>query len=170
MKSAKWIAGVGLLFVLALGVYNALGNCKFFEASFSTCLSLAAVIGISFLLSQKLTDRRKQRDIMLKVAESLKDLVDNPAAYHLPDDVSPEDITTRNRDISNRITTLEQYGKKLGVAEEVAFIRQKFTEYEEFTGDHIKKLSYLRDSEKELRRPLELICQKLYDLMIKLYE
>lgn len=140
------------------------------EASFSTCLSLLAVIGISFFLSQRLTDKRKQRDIMLKVVESLEALVADPRLYKITMDTTEQEILMRNRVISNRISILEQCPSKVGISEQVRFIREKFREYEDFVGDHIQNLAYLTESEKELRRPVELIDHKTYELMLKLYE
>ena len=169
-KIVQWVAIVGVALVIGLLVYNIIKNEQFFEASFSTCLSLLAVIGISFFLSQRLTDKRKQRDIMLKVVESLEILVADSRLYKITMETTEEEILMRNRAISNRISILAQCPNRVGIDEQVRFIQEKFKEYEDFVGNHIKDRTYLTQSEKELRRPIELIDHKTYELMLKLYE
>ena len=72
--------------VIALGISNFQTNTLFFEASLISCLSLLAVIGFSFFFVQRMTDSRKQRDIMLKLAESLLELVSCPDSYKISND------------------------------------------------------------------------------------
>ena len=63
----------------------------------------------------------------------------------------------RNRDISNRIHTLQSLQAKFGIVEEVKFVAEKYDEYTTFIGNYISDLDYLAKSRKALERPISLI-------------
>ena len=76
----------------------------------------------------------------------------------------------RTRDISNRIHILETIKDEYCISTEVDFIRNKFDEYSAFIGDNINKKDYLSQSQTALKRPLDLMSDKLVALALKLYE
>ena len=81
-----------------------------------------------------------------------------------------EDITLRNRDINNKITLIESLNYKFLIKEDIDFVRKYFNEYRELIDDHIADADYLNHSRKELRRPLDLMKNKLFEMSLKLFE
>ena len=76
----------------------------------------------------------------------------------------------RKRDISNKIHILSEVQDTFSMQEEVKFICDRFDEYDKLISDHITDLEYLCKSQNELRRPLELINNKLVSMSINLYK
>jgi len=158
------------LSLLTLTIYNLITNEKFLESSLATCVSIGVVIYISYYLTQKQNDKRKQKEILLNLLESIQNFAMDKTSYAIDSEDAAKAIITRKRLVSNRINLLVNYSNKLNIKEESSFISQKFREYEDFLGEHFNDLDSLRKSEKELRRPLELIDIKLSEIMLKLFE
>ncbi len=156
--------------LIAVSLFNIYTNKSFFETSFTTCVSIAVAVGISYFLSQKQTDRRKQKEILLNLVSRIQNIVCSTEAYTVQRTTDPDSLTMRNRDINNAIHILENFGKRFDISTEVCFIREKFNEYEELIGNHINDLNYLQESKKELKRPLDLIDKKLFEIMLKIYD
>ena len=81
-----------------------------------------------------------------------------------------EDITMRTRDLNNKIHILETVKDEFSISDKVDFIRKHFDEYNTFIGDHIGDMEYLLLSQRELKRPVELISQKLLETALCLYK
>ncbi len=81
-----------------------------------------------------------------------------------------EDITMRTRDLNNKIHILETVKDEFSISDKVDFIRKRFDEYNTFIGDHIGDMEYLLLSQRELKRPVELISQKLLETALCLYK
>ena len=75
----------------------------------------------------------------------------------------------RNRDIGNKIQILKRTADLFGTQDDVKFIEEHFEEYRQLIDDHFPDLEYLSKSKKELKRPLELICNQFIEMAIGLY-
>ena len=144
-------------------------STTFFDASLTTCISLSIAVGVTFLLSQRQTDRRKQKDILLTLLSSIQMLINDKTTYEIDANTEIESLTMRKREISNKINILIQYMESFGIRPEVEFLQTKFKEYDETIGNHINDLEHLKKAKKELRRPLELMDSKIFEIMLKLY-
>ena len=71
---------------------------------------------------------------------------------------------------SNSFDKIDKYSKKFHLEDEIIYIKDKFSEYETLLSDHISDFTYLSKSSKELKRPLELITEKLYEMMLKIFD
>ncbi len=168
------IAGVVFLVVLFAAfcymiIYNLRNNNDFLKTSAANCISISIAVGISFFLVQKKNDKRKQREIMLDLIYKLQTKITDERVVDLTgQDI--EEIHMRNRDISNRIHTLQSLQAKFGIVEEVKFVAEKYDEYTTFIGNYISDLDYLAKSRKALERPISLIDSKLTDIAIKLFD
>lgn len=80
-----------------------------------------------------------------------------------------ESINMRNRIINNKITILENNIHDFFQKEDLEFVRKEFDEYRTFVGDHIENMGYLMQSEKELKRPLDILSTKLIEMELSLY-
>lgn len=92
-------------------------------------------------------------------------------SYHMYKlgDKSTQDINMRNRDITNMIDVLDGVKSRFRIETEVAFITEKFDEYKELIGKHIDDREYLEKSQDELKRPVLLMSNKLFEIALSLY-
>lgn len=171
----KWtvytVVGVFFLLVIALIIKNGVSNWdSFSEASLASCLSMLIVLAVSFMLTQTIVGNRKKQEILIDVAQKLSELIEDPVGYRVSTSCQDYEalLNSHKRQISNLIGLLEEKAPKFRIEKETKALREKFKEYEEFLGDHITDVDYLSNSEKELKRPLELMTQKLFEIMLKL--
>lgn len=160
---------IALILLIILITYNIINNEKFFELSISALLTLFTAIFISFYLVQRNTDLRYQKQIYCNLLMDIQKLVTNPDTYTFDKNTDVRTITSKKRTLSNYIGLVNLHSKKFELEQEANFIREKFKEYDEFLGNHISDITYLSKSKEDLRRPLDLINDKLYEMMLKLY-
>lgn len=156
--------------IVILGIYNAAVNDHFWEISFSSCTSIAIAVTVSYLLVQRQTDKRKQKDILLDLMTAIQGIVEDRGAYLIDESVSQQSLTMRMRALNNRVNILKSYAKDFGIKDDVDFISAKCEEYSIFVGENIMNIPYLQQSETALRRPLELISNRLFEAMLSLYK
>ena len=73
------------------------------------------------------------------------------------------------RKFANCLSVLEEYGKLLGLQDDVKYIDEQFTEYKTFISDHLNDFDYLSKSEAHLRRLSENIDSKCDQIVVKFY-
>lgn len=166
----RWVFFVVLAgLLLFLGAYNFSNNDSFFEASLVNIITIGIAVGVSYWLTQKQTDRRKQKDLVVSLVLKIQLQISEESMYCLGDKPK-EEITLRNRNINNQLNILQTLAaKKFSIEKEIKFVMDSFSEYETFVGDHIDNPDYLAQSKKELQRPLGLMDSKLSEIAIKLY-
>lgn len=169
-KYWKYIIGIIILVpLIILIVYNIINNNEFFYLSISSLLTLFTAIFISFYLVQKNTDQRYQKQIYCSLLSDIQKLVTDPDTYIFNDNTDSKTITSRKRSLSNYIRLVTSHSNRFGLKDEAKFISDKFEEYDNLIGNHISDITYLCKSKEELQRPLDLINNKLYEMMLKLY-
>lgn len=154
--------------VLGIAVYNVFRNDNFWDASATTCISLIIAGGLSFYVVQRQTDRRKQKEIFIKLLESLKDLTDDEKSYELAGR-SAEEILMQKRAMNNKIAFIKQYSKNFSIEKDIAFLEEKYKEYVAVIDGHIHDLKTLGKLGVDLKRPLSLMSQKIFEMMFNLY-
>lgn len=97
-------------------------------------------------------------------------LVSEDCLFNISENTDINIILMKKREINNCTTTLEKYAREFHIEEEVQFISDKVREYAEFFGTHQDDVAYLAKSTKELKRPLDLMEQKLNEAMIKIFD
>ena len=168
-KLAKITAGVLIVAVLIVAVYNMVCNDKFFEASFTSCISLIVAIGLTFYFVQVQTDRRKQKEIFIQLIESFKCIVDDEKSSEF-EKLSDEEILMLKRNMSNKLEIIKKLEERFSIEEQVAFLAEKYEEYAAIIGNHIQDRDTLNKLHKELRRPLSLMSEKMFEMMLDLYK
>ena len=63
----------------------------------------------------------------------------------------------------------DNLSRNFSIEEEARFLSSKFSEYDEVIGNHINDLDTLKKMSLDLKRPLDLISQKIFEIMIELY-
>ena len=147
------------------GVYNIKTNDQFWEASAANCITIVIALLISYWLVQRKNDLRKQKELIANLILDLRSQLDKEDMYDLSNK-SEKDINMRNRDISNKIEILDGIKGKFKIESGVDFISEKFDEYKEFIGNHIDDRDYLISSHSELKRPILLISNKLFEISL----
>lgn len=168
----KWIVAILVAVVIFIGVVNVLllKTKDFWSITASTCLTMIIALIVSYFFTQQNQDERNQKEAYLKIMEKLQDIVEDNCMVDINSDIEIEKIMTKKRALNNYIGLLKRYEKRFNVEDEIRFIREKADEYINFLSDHLDKIEYLSQSQKELSRPLELIDGKLCELMIKIFE
>lgn len=167
----NWILIVTIFVVAAivlLAAYNVYKNPDFWDASATTCISMLVATGLSFYIVQKQNDLRKQKDIFIKLLESLKDIVDDERSYKFVG-MDAKEILMRKRSMNNKLDFLSKYQEKFAISEDIAFLEKQFGEYDSIIGDYISDVNDLVGRESELKRPLLLMSQRIFVIMFNLY-
>lgn len=168
----KYIIAVATILLLSspLLYFNIRNNEIFFIISVGSLLTLYITIFVSYFLVQKMTNGRKQKEIYIKLLSDMQKLVTDKSAYTISPTDDSARLTTIKRSMSNYIGLIDKYSKKFHLEDEIIYIKDKFSEYETLLSDHISDFTYLSKSSKELKRPLELITEKLYEMMLKIFD
>lgn len=98
-----------------------------------------------------------------------KDLADDSTLWVLPN-VSTEAVLSNMRSLGNLIDIFGKCSKQFGIKEEAGFVLSEYKEYSEIIGLHINDRNTLDKLSNELRRPLALISQKVFETELKLYK
>lgn len=167
----NWIRFVTVIVgaaILLLAAYNIYKNPDFWDASATTCISMLVATGLSFYIVQRQNDFRKQKDIFIQLLESLKHIVDDEKSYKFAS-MDAKAILMQKRSMSNKIAFIKKYEDKFGISEEIAFLERLFDEYQAIIGDYIEDVNDLIGRENELKRPMLLMSQKIFEMMLNLY-
>lgn len=160
----------GIVAIFILMVYNVCTNCdKFFEVNVINCINTIVVIGVSFFIVQRQTDKRKQKDIFISLLEALKNLVDDEKSYNFIG-VEKENMLMRMREITLKVEVIERYSEHFKIEEESRFLSEKLEEYVDIIDNHSTDMNLLCQLHKELKRPLNLMSGKIFDIMLNLYK
>lgn len=167
----NWFIALCAICVIFLIVFNAFRlRSKFLETSLSSCITLLVAIIISYLYSQKENNKRKQKDILLDLMMSIKNTISESSVCKIDPTMDKSIITMRNRDIGNKMDLLERYKNEFGFSEDFDGAKKQFEEYRSTIDNHIDDLDYLSKSELELKRPITLMDNKIFEAMLKLYK
>lgn len=154
---------------LAFVLYNICTNSKFWEASAINCITVGIAIVISYYLVQKRSDQRKQKEIIIDLIFKLQKQIEEEHMYNL-EGQQKEGVLLRSRNINNKIHILKEVACRYAISEDIRFIEEKFNEYNDFIGNHIEALEELTNFKSELRRPIDLISNRLITIALKLYK
>lgn len=163
-----WVIGACAIIVL-LAIYNCFTNPNFWILSVANCMTLLVAVVVSFFLVQKKADTKNQKDALAKLLYAIQTIVGDKSTYVITTDTDPNTLTMRKRQLSNYVSILLMHADAFGISKEAAFISEKVEEYASIIGNHIDDLSFLSQSTKDLRRPLELIDTKVYETIFNLY-
>lgn len=168
-KHDKWWVIGACIVIISLAVYNYFTNPDFWVFSATNGITLLVAVIVSFFLVQRKADKKNQIDALVKLLYAIQSIVGDKATYMITADTDPNTLTMRKRQLSNYVDILLKHADAFGISKEAAFISEKVEEYASIIGNHIDDLSFLSQSSKDLRRPLELIDTKIYEAIFNLY-
>ena len=168
-KHDTWWVISACAIILVLAAYNHFTNPDFWVLSAANCLTLLVAVIVSFFLVQRKADKNNQKDALVKLLYAIQSVVGDKATYVITTDTDSNTLTMRKRQLNNYVSLLNNHADAFGISKEAAFISEKVDEYSSIIGNHIDDLSFLSQSTKDLRRPLELIDTKVYETIFNLY-
>lgn len=166
------------LAIIVGGIYNAVKYpCTFWQMTFGNCLTLLIALFLSFFFVQRKAeqdrvkaDQRKQKEAAIRLLEALQDVVLSKAAYEVTKETGTEPLTMTKRRISNYLDTLKKNANGFGIDAEIEQLDGYLKEYSSLIGNHIHSVDELQNCSKDLLRPLELIDEKIFEMIFVLHK
>lgn len=155
------------LFFVALFIFNYKNN-NFFEMDLYKIFSLACIIFVSYYLTQKNLDSRKQKEIVNNIIDTIME-----TTYKMNMDA----LFTENcklfmlylRTIENKLSLLKKVSNKFNFEKEIDYIDNQVRTIKTMVSNHIGNTAELQtiyvDIEKNItniRNKIDLIIFKLY--------
>lgn len=156
-----------ILFFMALFIFNYKNN-DFFEMDLYKIFSLACIIFVSYYLTQKNLDSRKQKEIVNNIIDTIME-----TTYKMNMDALFTDncklFILHLRSIENKLILLKSVSNKFDFEKEVDYIDGQVKTIKTMVSNHIGKTAELQtvyvDIEKNItniRNKIDLIIFKLY--------
>ena len=160
---------VFILLLILLAAYNFIKDSdKFLDASLVNCVTLGVGVIVSYVFVQRKSDIRKQKETLSAMITELQAQISSKSSYDFSGQETSE-ILMRVRGFNNKIELLLRYGNEFGYAQEIERVRNWCNEYRRVIDDHTID-DTLPDAKAELRRPLELMNDKLFDIIMNMYK
>lgn len=159
-----------ILVILALFIWNIKNNEKFFHTSVAQLITVIVAISVAFLAVQFKNDERKQKENIENILDYIQVKVSQKSLLEINSDSDKKLITVNNRSLNNKIGVLLKYSDKFGFSEDANLLKNAFQDYQEFVGEHISDLEYLKKSIADLARYSENISFRCDMIRLKLYE
>lgn len=154
--------------IISLGIFN-FSNCEFWSISICDCLTLIVAVVIAYYFTKSDNKSTKKREIIESILDKMQLQINQPRYYELKE-TDEKDLYMMKRTINNKIALLEKSAKKIKIDTDIKYIKEKFNDYRSLIDEHITDKDYLVKSEKELRKILMLIDDKIDEIKLKLYD
>lgn len=154
--------------IIVIGICN-LNNSEFWNISICDCLTLIVAIVIAYYFTKSDNKITKQKEIIESILDKIQFQINQPKYYKLKE-TDEKDLYMMKRAINNKIALLENLVKGFKISADIKYIKEKFNDYRSLIDEHITDKDYLVKSEKELRKLLMLIDDKIDEIKLKLYE
>lgn len=154
--------------IIVIGIFN-FNNGEFWNISICDCLTLIVAVVIAYYFTKSDNKITKKREIIESILDKIQFQINHPEYYKLKE-TDEKDLYMMKRAINNKIALLEKNEKGIKISAEIKYIKDKFNDYRSLIDEHITDKDYLAKSEKELRKMLMLIDDKIDEIKLKLYE
>ena len=154
--------------IIVIGIFN-FSNSEFWNISICDCLTLIVAVVIAYYFTKSDNKITKKREIIESILDKIQFQINQPEYYKLKE-TDEKDLYMMKRAINNKIALLEKNEKGIKISTEIKYIKDKFIDYRSLIDEHITDKDYLVKSEKELRKMLMLIDDKIDEIKLKLYE
>lgn len=157
---------VSAIIIIPLFFYNYHNNNEFWEASFSSILSITIGIILSFFIVQRQTDKRIQKEIFIKLLDSLLILIGEDK-LSICQKMSSQEILLWKRNINNKVTLIGKYEKTFSISKHIKRLKEANEECINVIDLFISKSK--KANKEDLQRATSLINQIVFDIMVDLY-
>lgn len=161
-----------ILLIIFLVYYNIKKNLQgFLNTPLYAVVNIVVAVLVAFYLTQRKNDQRQLKNNIEHIIDKIQVAINNEWAYKIQSKSDIDNIIMMQRQVSNKLDVLKTQSKIFPQFEDdLQYVNERFKEYKEFFGNHMTNLSYLLESEKELRNPLGLIDDKLDCIKMSLYK
>lgn len=159
--------GIG---IVGLAYYNVKNNTDFFDAPIYTIINILVAVFFAYYLTQRKTDERKLKEKAECIIDKIQLAINDERSYKITSKNDVDFLKIKQRTVSNQIEVLSTLNDKLKFTEKIMYIRDRYVEYKELTGNHIEDIEHLTKSETDLLNKILLIDNKLDEMKIDLYK
>lgn len=167
LKKITWV--IPAVFFGVWGYLQYKGNLKFFQVSLYEIMYLAVIVYITVYLVDKYANKRLVKESAIAILDKLEYLINDVNSYKISDQTDKDRVLMIQRQFKNKISILKRHENILGIKKEIEYIDNQYVLYCEFVGSHIDDFYYLKKSEKDLLKYLNLIDTKIDEIKIQLY-
>lgn len=163
--------GLPIIFVLGcfvLGWYNLKNNDDFFKTSFSTIISVAIAVVLSYYFVQRKNDERRKKEKIDKLLYKIQEMIADEEFIS----VESEGIIRKNliyhRSIGNKIQYLNE-NTSGDIHENVQKVSETFEQLREFYSNHYSDKDYVSRSDKEIanyKTKIDDTCDKIHMMLM----
>lgn len=161
------LMGFLALVIISMCIYNISVNDQFWEFNLFNGITMLWTVVMSFAITQVFNRYQRKTDVLIKILQELLEDISEYKTCNFSTNTKREDILMQNRQIRQRINLLDKYAQKFGIKKEWDFIISKFNEYENIMSDNISDISYLSKLSVKLSRPIKLMREKIYEVILK---
>ena len=161
------LMGFLALVIISMCIYNISVNDQFWEFNLFNGITMLWTVVMSFAITQVFNRYQRKTDVLIKILQELLEDISEYKICNFSANTKREYILMQNRQIRQRINLLDKYAQKFGIKKEWDFIISKFNEYESIMSDNISDISYLSKLSVKLSRPIKLMREKIYEVILK---
>lgn len=173
----KTVLIIGEVLTAALVTYAVFINCctsDFIKFSIGELIAIIIAVLFAFYATQFETDQRKMKENAERLLGKMQLFIGSESFWNYSRYNSAVDykdkLIINNRNAKNTITILGDYANIFKFEDEYNELKKKFSEYEEFVGDKIADLEYLKKSAKELRRQADRMNEIIEKIYVNMYK
>lgn len=144
----------------------------FFNMTFVQALTLSITIILAIFVNQVFNNDKKVKENIEKIACNIQSVVMNKNFYYIDTSNSDftKDFSMLKKRLSNQISILKIYDKKVCINDYISYIEKEFNKYTSLISDHITDLDYLSKSTKELfnySQNIDFKCEEMISFLYK---
>lgn len=167
-KTFNWF--VIILFFLAVGalVFLNFKNNNFFEMNLYQILSLSFVVIVSYYLTQKKLDSRKQRDVL---NDLITEIIDCSFKLTLEAVLSEKSklFMMELRNIENRLSLLEKVSGEYGIKTEINYLKSQNTAMLNLVSNHLDDNDTLEKIFVDIEKHINNLQNKCKEVQFIIY-
>lgn len=162
---------IAITIVISYYAVKSNGFNHFIDINIGQVLSIVVIGIVLFNITNIVSARSKKKEIFLMLTEKLQKNLNNDRLVLVESDEDVAFIRLRIRKIANIINCLKSMNmKNKKVKECLAYIEEKFDEYETVTSEYINDIDFLKKSHIILQNHIERVNSKCDEMIVELYK
>ena len=150
MKKIIISLGIAIGLVLLIS-YNVVSNERFFEASITSILTILVALLFSYYFTQQKNDIRKKNEKIDNLIYKIQEIILDSEFIESDNDAISRKNLIKQRSVANKIEYLCNItSTSVELANLVKEIKETFSNYREFYGEHYTDIEYMEKSKKDL--------------------
>ena len=161
-----------VLSIIGITIYNLFVTFKdFFKLNFSQASTLIVAILIVYYANQIITDKRKIKENIERIALSIQKFTDDRKYFDFSDfdDNRIAVYLIMQKKIKNYIYILKKYSKKEKIGDYIKYIEDEFNFYNDLVSENQSNIELLIKSKNTLVNKLQNISTKCNEMIAEMY-